>query len=46
MEIFKNVPKIAYEGAKSKNPLAFKYYDADRVIMGKKMKEYILIWNF
>ena len=30
---------IRYEGADSKNPLAFKYYDADRVIGGKTMKE-------
>lgn len=35
-EIFKDIPKIKYEGKESKNPLAFKYYDADREIMGKK----------
>ena len=28
-EIF-NAGKIKYEGPKSKNPLAFKYYDADK----------------
>ena len=39
-EIF-NVPAIKYEGPKSKNPLAFKYYDKDRVIMGKKMSEHL-----
>ena len=41
MAIFKDIPKIKYEGAKSKNPLAFKYYDADRVILGKTMKEHL-----
>jgi len=41
MEIFKNIPEIKYEGSKSTNPLAFKYYDADRVIMGKKMSEHL-----
>ncbi|MBR2296611.1 MAG: xylose isomerase [Clostridia bacterium] len=41
MEIFKNIPQIKYEGSKSKNPLAFKYYDADRVIFGKKMSEHL-----
>jgi xylose isomerase len=41
MEIFKDIPKIKYEGAKSKNPLAFKFYDPEKVIMGKKMKEYL-----
>ena len=39
-EIF-NIPAIKYEGPKSKNPLAFKYYDKDRVIMGKKMSEHL-----
>lgn len=39
-EYFK-VNKIAYEGPKSKNPLAFKFYDAERVVLGKKMKEHL-----
>ena len=41
MEKFTTVKKIKYEGPESKNPLAFKYYDADRIIMGKKMKEHL-----
>ena len=41
MSEFFNVPEIKYEGPKSKNPLAFKYYDKDRVIMGKKMSEHL-----
>ena len=40
-EIFKGISKIQYEGAKSRNPLAFKFYDADRVVMGKPMKDYL-----
>ncbi len=40
-EIFKNIPKIAYEGAKSKNPLAFKFYDPEKIVMGKPMKDYL-----
>ena len=40
-EIFRNIPEIKYEGAKSKNELAFKYYDADRVVRGKKMSEHL-----
>lgn len=40
-EIFKGIPKIQYEGKDTKNPLAFRYYDADRVIMGKKMSEHL-----
>ncbi len=33
--------KIRYEGPDSGNPLAFKYYDADRVVAGKTMKEHL-----
>ena len=40
-EIFNNVDKIEFEGAASVNPLAFKFYDAERVILGKKMKEHL-----
>ena len=31
--------KIKFEGKESKNPMAFHYYDAEKVIMGKKMKD-------
>ena len=39
--IFKNLDKVKYEGPSSENPLAFKFYDADRVILGKKMSEHL-----
>ena len=39
MEYFENVPVIKYEGPKSKNPFAFRYYNPDEVIGGKKMRE-------
>lgn len=39
-EYFK-VGKIKYEGEKSTNPLAFKYYNADELIMGKPMSEHL-----
>ncbi|MEZ0536423.1 xylose isomerase [Caldicellulosiruptoraceae bacterium PP1] len=38
---FKDIPKIKYEGPKSTNPLAFKYYNPDEVIDGKTMKEHM-----
>jgi len=38
---FSTMPKIPFEGAQSRNPLAFKYYDADRVVAGKPMKEWL-----
>ena len=40
-EYFPGIGKIKFEGKESKNPMAFRYYDADKVIMGKKMSEEI-----
>ena len=39
-EYFPTVGQVAYEGPESDNPLAFKYYDADRVVAGKPMAEH------
>lgn len=41
MAHFENVNKIAYEGSKSTNPMAFKQYNASEVIMGKTMEEHL-----
>ena len=38
---FKDISKIQYEGVDSNNPLSFKYYDEDKVILGKKMKDHL-----
>lgn len=35
------VDAIAYEGPESDNPLAFRWYDADRVIAGRTMAEHL-----
>lgn len=35
------IPKVRFEGTESKNPLAFHYYDANRVILGKPMKDHL-----
>ncbi len=40
-EVFANIPVIKYEGPDSKNPFAFKFYDPEKVIMGKTMKEHL-----
>ncbi|MBC6366011.1 xylose isomerase [Algoriphagus sp. AK58] len=37
---FPNIGKIQYEGHNSDNPLAFRYYDENRVVAGKTMKEH------
>lgn len=41
MAHFKDIKKVEYEGSKSRNPLAFKYYNPEEVILGKKMKDHL-----
>lgn len=40
-EYFPGIGKICFEGPASDNPLAFKFYDADRKVGGKTMREHL-----
>jgi xylose isomerase len=40
-EYFPTVKTVKYEGTETKNPLAFRYYNAEEVILGKKMKDHL-----
>ncbi|ANO33767.1 xylose isomerase [Vibrio breoganii] len=40
-EFFKNIDTIKFEGSNSSNPLAFRHYDADKMVLGKSMKEHL-----
>ena len=40
-KFFKNIDKIKFEGRESDNPLAFKWYDQNKVIAGKTLKEHL-----
>ena len=40
-EYFPNISKIRFEGTESYNPLAYRYYDAERVVLGKPMKDWL-----
>jgi len=40
-EYFPGIDQIKYEGPDSKNPMAFKWYDPNQVVLGKSMKEYL-----
>ncbi len=39
-EFFKNIPQIKFEGTESDNPFAFRWYDENKVVDGKTMKEF------
>ncbi len=40
-EVYSGIGKIEYEGKKSKNPLAFRWYDPEQVVSGKTMKDHL-----
>ena len=40
-EFFPFIGKVPFEGKESKNVLAFHYYEPERVVMGKKMKDWL-----
>ncbi|MCR5758908.1 MAG: xylose isomerase [Bacteroidales bacterium] len=40
-EYFPQIGKIPFEGKQSKNPLAFHYYEPEKVVLGKKMKDWL-----
>lgn len=37
--IFSRIPAIRYEGPNSANPLAFRYYEKDKMVLGKRMED-------
>ncbi|HBT75359.1 MAG TPA: xylose isomerase, partial [Planctomycetaceae bacterium] len=41
MAAFPEVKKVLFEGPESKNPLAYRYYDPDRKVEGKTMKDHL-----
>ncbi len=40
-EFFKNIQQIKFEGTESDNPLAFHWYDENKTVAGKTMKEHL-----
>lgn len=40
-EFFPGIGKIEFEGRESKNPMAFHYYDENKVVMGKTLKDHL-----
>jgi len=40
-EFFPTVSKIQFEGPESTNPLAFRYYDKNKIVRGKTMAEWL-----
>ena len=41
MNAFESIDRVPFGGVRSGDPLSFKFYDADRVVLGKKMSEHL-----
>ncbi len=39
-QYFPTVSKIQFEGKESRNPMAFRYYDPEKMVYGRKMKDW------
>ena len=40
-DFFKSIGKVKYEGPESQNPLAYRHYNPDEIIMGKRMEDHL-----
>jgi xylose isomerase len=40
-EFFENIPQIKFEGTGTDNPLAYRWYDENKTVAGKPMKEWL-----
>jgi xylose isomerase len=40
-EYFPDIPTVKFEGAQSKNPLAFKFYNPDEIVDGKRLRDHL-----
>ena len=43
MSFFSDVANVPYEGLETTNDLAFKVYDPDRIVMGKRMEDHLRV---
>ncbi|WP_136442435.1 xylose isomerase [Pacificoceanicola onchidii] len=40
-DFFANIPQLAYEGPESDNDFAFRHYNPDEIVMGKRMEDHL-----
>ena len=40
-EVFAGIPKIRFEGPDTSNEFAYRYYDKNRLVLGKKMEDHL-----
>lgn len=40
-DFFKGIKQVTYKGARSKDPLAYRHYNKDEMVLGKRMEDHI-----
>ena len=40
-DFFEGITPVAYKGPESDDPMAYRFYDKDRVVLGKKMRDHL-----
>ena len=40
-DFFADIPTVRFEGPESSTDLAYRYYDKDRVVLGKRMEDHL-----
>ena len=40
-DFFAGIPRIAYEGPETENEFAFRHYNPDEVVLGKRMEDHL-----
>ena len=41
MSYFEHIPAIRYEGRESESPFAYRHYDRNKLVLGKRMEEHL-----
>jgi xylose isomerase len=41
MTYFADIPPVRFEGSDSRNPLAYRFYDKDRLVLGRRMEDHL-----
>ena len=43
MTLFSDLPTVRFEGPETTNPLAYRHYDPDRVVLGRPLREHLRV---
>jgi len=41
MSLFSNIPPVRFEGPETENEFAYRVYDKERLVLGKRMEDWL-----